>query len=382
MTVTAATLANWRQSPFNRWSFGNVDKLISVAPIEAGSPAPLAQGPQLVTSTIKAQFEGRNWSFGEILAETETDGLLVLHKGKIVHESYRNGEASTRHILFSVSKSVTGILAGIRVNDGKLDPEAPVTYYVPEVAGSAYDSAKVRHVLDMTVGVTFVEDYLDTKGPFARYRAATGWNPPNPDFGNEGLHGFLATLPPDGQPHGQSFHYISPNSDLLGWILERAGNAPLPQQLSQRLWQPMGAEHDAYVTIDAYGASRAAGGICVSLRDLARFGELARQQGSANGKQIVPGSWINDMWKNGDAAAWQRGDMTNLFPKGRYRSQWYVSDDKASALCAIGIHGQWIYIAPKAELVIVKQSSQKLPSDIRSDLLTSALFESLSREAT
>jgi len=151
--------------------------------------------------------------------------------------------------------------------------------------------------------------------------------------------------------------------------------------MSQRLWQPMGAEHDAYVTIDAHGASRTAGGICVTLRDLARLGEMVRMSGKANGQQVVPENWIADMWANGDPTAWAKGDMVNLFPKGRYRSQWYVSDEKSTALCAIGIHGQWIYIDPKAEMVIVKQSSQRLPSDLRADLLTMALFEALSRKA-
>ena len=379
MTDTTATLANWRQSPFNTWSFGHVDKLIPVANISAATASPLLLGSALNTTTITAQFENRSWSFDDVLAETETDGLLVLHKGRIVHECYRNGAADTRHILFSVSKSVTGILAGILVADGTLNPEAAVTYYVPEVAGSAYGNATVRHVLDMTVGISFDEDYLDAKGAFARYRAATGWNPPSPHFTKEGLHQFLATLPPDGKPHGDTFHYVSPNSDLLGWIIERAGKVPLPQQLSQRLWQPMGAGHDAYVTVDAHGASRTAGGICVTLRDLARLGEMVRQTGKANGQQVVPESWIADMWAKGDPRAWAKGDMVNLFPKGRYRSQWYVSDEVGTALCAIGIHGQWIYIDPKEELVIVKQSSQRLPSDLRSDLLTLALFQTIAR---
>ena len=354
MTEETTTLANWRQAPFNTWAFGHVDKLLPVATIAASTPSPLRHGPQLNAAEIKIDYENRRWTFVEALAETQTDSLLILQAGRIVHETYRHGDAATRHLLFSVSKSFTGLLAGILVGDGKLDPDAPVTQYVPEVANSTYGTATVRHVLDMTVGVFFVEDYLDTRGPFARYRAATGWNPPNPDFEGEGLHDFLATLPPDGQQHGTAFHYISPNSDLLGWIVKRAGQAPFAQQFSDRVWKLMGAERDAYVTVDAFGAARTAGGICVTLRDLARLGEMVRQSGTANGQQIVPESWISDMWQNGDPAAWLKGDMTNLFPKGRYRSQWYVSDEQKTALCAIGIHGQWIYTDPAAELVIVK----------------------------
>ncbi|MBG1233581.1 serine hydrolase domain-containing protein [Aestuariivirga litoralis] len=369
MTSPKATLANWRTAPFSQWAFGHVDELIPVATIAAAQPAELPLGASLNTAAIA--------SFDEILAETETDGFMVLQGGKIIHESYRHGDAKTRHILFSVSKPVTGILAGILVGQGKLDPEALVTRYVPEVKNSAYGTATVRHVLDMTVGVSFGEDYFDTKGAFAHYRDAMLWNPPNPDFGGQGLHAFLATLPPNGSPHGEAFHYVSPNCDLLGWIVERAGAAPIAQLLSALLWKPMGAAHDAYITVDAQGASRTAGGMCMTLADMARFGELIRLNGKAQGQQIVPESWIADIWHKGDPVAWQKGDMTGLFPQGRYRSQWYVSDEKRTALCAIGIHGQWIYIDPNAELVIAKHSSQQTPEDTRLELLNLTLFEAI-----
>jgi len=377
MTKATTTLANWRLPPFNRWAFRHVDTLIPVSTIAAGKAAPLAQGTAFDTSNLHVDYEGRRWNSDEVLTEGQTDGLLVLRNGKVVYETYPNSDAATRHLMFSVSKSFTGLLAGILAGEGKLDPDAPVTKYVPEIAPSTYGSAKVQHVLDMTVGVSFVEDYLDTKGPFARYRAATQWNPPNPDFGGEDLHQFLATLPSDGQAHGAAFHYISPNSDLLGWIVERAGGAPFAQLFSEHVWKPMGAERDGYITVDANGGSRTAGGICVTLRDLARLGEMVRNSGAANGKQIVPQNWIADMWANGDPAAWLHGDMTHLFPQGRYRSQWYVADPESSAMCAIGIHGQWIYIDPKAELVIVKQSSQANPVDARIDLLNLALFRAI-----
>lgn len=376
--MTKATLANWRTPPHNVWAFRHVDELIPAATIKHGTPSPLQNGTALDTGHIRVNFEGRALSFEEVVDETEGDAILVMHDGKVVHENYRNGDDKTRHILFSVSKSVTAMLAGILVADGKLDADAPVTHYVPEIASSAYGSASVRHVLDMTVDVTFVEDYLDSEGAFARYRAATGWNPPNPKFGTLGLHDFLGTLPRGADSHGRSFHYVSPNSDLLGWILERAGNEPFTEQLSKRIWQPLGADRDAYITVDYQGAARTAGGICTTLRDLARFGEMVRRGGTTKDHRIVPLDWIEDIWKNGDPAAWQRGSMVELFPRGRYRSKWYISDDHDPALCAIGIHGQWIYIKPSTKTVIVKQSSQKLPLDYRIDRLNLALFETVS----
>jgi CubicO group peptidase (beta-lactamase class C family) len=377
--MTRATLANWRQPPQNIWAFRHVDQIIATKKISAAAPAPLDRGEMLDIAAVQFTFEGRQWSCGGVLEETDGDGLLVLKGGKVVHEGYRHGDAAARHILFSVSKSITGILAGILAGDGKLDVEAPVTRYVPEVENSAYGSATVRQVLDMTVNVTFDEDYLDTQSAFARYRVATGWNPPNPEFSENGLHSFLGTLPKASGPHGQVFHYVSPNSDLLGWILERADSGDVAVQLARRIWQPMGAESEAYVTVDRFGAARTAGGICTTLRDLARFGEMIRCGGKANGRQIVPKAWIDDMWRNGDATAWQGGTMVELFPRGRYRSQWYVTDEKSPALCAIGIHGQWIFVDQGSELTIVKQSSQKQPLDYRIDRLNFALFQAISR---
>jgi CubicO group peptidase (beta-lactamase class C family) len=187
-------------------------------------------------------------------------------------------------------------------------------------------------------------------------------------------------LPPDGEPHGRVYHYVSPNSDLLGWIVERAGGAPFAAQFAQRIWQPLGAEREAYVTIDNHGASRTAGGICTTLRDLARLGEMVRQGGAANGNQIVPRAWIDDIWQNGDAAAWQRGSMVHLLPQGRYRSQWYITGGAEPALCAIGIHGQWIYVQPHSKLVIVKQSSQRDPVNDAVDHLNLAFFAAIARE--
>ncbi len=376
--AASVTLANWRLAPHNRRSFRNVDTLLPCRTIAAGQALPLAHGPDLDLREVVVKWRDSTYTVADALAATYSDGFMVLRDGKILCEVYGNGDPASRHILFSVSKSVTGALAGVLAASGELDPKLPVVTYVPELASSAYGDCTVQHVLDMTVDVGFVEDYLDPKGDFARYRAATGWNPPNPEFGGETLHGFIATLPRGGGEHGASFHYVSPNSDLLGWILERAAGAPFDQLLSRLIWQPMGAEQDAFITVDHDGAPRTAGGICTSLRDLARFGELMRKGGTVGGKQIIPRSWIDDILQNGDPQAWQRGSMAALFPAGRYRSQWYVPGDAPGSFCAIGIHGQWIYADPTTSMVAVKQSSQPLPVDDDLDRLNLAIFRAVS----
>jgi CubicO group peptidase (beta-lactamase class C family) len=227
--AAGATLANWRQAPWNCWAFHHVEELLPVARI-ARDPAHasgLSQNPRALGAVAFAAPGGVSWTIDRMLPHTSTDGFMVLHKGAVAFEWYGNGlTPADPHIVFSVSKSITGILAGILAERGQLDPDAPVIRYIPEAAGSAYGDCTVRHVLDMTVGIAFVEDYLAATGDFARYRAATGWNPvADPALAGD-VHSFLVTLRRDANPHGAAFHYVSPNSDLLGWILERAGGAP------------------------------------------------------------------------------------------------------------------------------------------------------------
>lgn len=374
-TLPEPTLANWRQHPFNVRGFVEVDRIIAARPIERGPHGqPLPQGAALDLGTVRLDGE----SASDLLAASYTDGFLVLKDGAVIAETYGAAmNAATRHIIFSVSKSVTGALAGVLVARSELEPDAPVTRYVPELRSSAYGDATVRHVLDMTVSLRFIEDYLDPRGDVARYRVAMDWDPPG-DFPYEGgLHHFLGTLGKDQAPHGERFEYASPNSDLLGWILERAGGASVAELLTRHLWQPLGAETDAYITVDRHGAARTAGGICVTLRDLARFGDMVRRNGEANGRQVIPAAWLEDIFTRGSEEAWTRGQMTGLLQHARYRSKWYVPLDVPDTLIAIGIHGQWIYIDRRAAVTIVKLSSQPLPVDDPLDRKLLAMFRAI-----
>lgn len=380
---TGVTLANWRLPPWNCYAFHHIAELLPVSRI-AHDPARVtawSQAPRKLADLPFTGPDGTGWTVGGMLSHTATDGIVVLHRGRLAYEWYGNGLTSTDpHIVFSVSKSITGILAGILVDHGQLDPDAPVTRYIPEAAGSVYGDCTVRHVLDMSVGIAFVENYLDTTGDFARYRAATGWNPvADPALAGD-LHSFLVTLGRDENLHGAKFHYVSPNSDMLGWILERAGGKPYAQLLSELIWRKLGAESDAHITVDRAGAARSAGGICVVLRDLARFGEMVRNFGRAGGEQIVPRAWIEDILRNGDQKAWlAQPTAAKFLPKGRYRSQWYMVGNSSGAYCAIGIHGQWIYIDPAAEVTIAKLSSQPQPLDEGIDYLLLSAFDAIAR---
>ncbi len=374
------TLANWLRPPFNRWSFQHAREIVPTACIHrANAPATTLPRSDRAVDRIAFQGpEGNEWTIARMLGETFTDGFLALHRGRVVAESYDNDlTPEARHIVFSVSKSITASFSGVLVDRGLLDPDAPVARYVPEVAGSAYGDCTVRHVLDMTVSVNFVEDYLDTTGDYARYRASTGWIPIADPARLSDMRSFLVTLKRGAEPHGARYHYVSPNSDLLGWILERASGVRYAQLASELLWQPMGAECDGDIAVDRLGAPRSAGGISAAMRDLGRFGELMRRRGMAGNRQVLPGWWIDDIQAKGDPAAWQYSEMAKLIPRGRYRSKWYVIGNDHGAFCANGIHGQWIYIDPAAEAVIVKLSSQPLAVDEAMDRLLLAGFHAL-----
>ena len=355
---TQATLANWRSAPFNRWAFHHVREIVPSADIPNAPTdvAPLPAEPRALPS------------LDELFSATGSDGLLVLHRGRVVYERYANGMTpEAPHILMSVSKSMLGLLAGILEARGALRLDAQVAAVVPELAGSAYEGATLRHLLDMRAGVRFDEDYLATSGPIVEYRKATGWNPLAPGDTPSDLRAFLPTLRERERPHGGPFQYVSPNTDLLGWVIERATGRRYADLMSELLWQPLGAERPAYITVDRLGAPRCAGGMCVTLRDLARVGRLVLERGRRGAAQVVPAAWIDDLETQGDPQAWSAGNLVEHFGPApmRYRAKWYVQEATGHPrlLFGWGIHGQHVFIDRANELVVAKHSSQALPID-------------------
>ncbi len=364
------TLANWRKPPFNRWAFHHVRELVPSAdiPNDPGAVWALEDVPTDLSGVRVSS--GENYiPFNAFLEKTQTDSLVVLHRGKLVFEDYANGmTAATPHILMSVSKSVLGLLAGIATADGRLDPEAPVADYVPEVKGTAYEGATVRNLLDMRAGVMFDEDYLATSGPIIEYRKSTNWEPLAPGQHQMDLRSFYATLTERDGSHGRPWHYVSPNTDLLGWVIERAAGRRYADYVSEQLWRPMGAEHSAYITVDRLGAPRCAGGFCATARDLARLGRVVAEGGAG----IVPENWIGDILTGGDRAAWGASDGWENYERLpiRYRSQWYVLEHGSPMVFAIGVYGQSLWVDRDSGFVMAKFSSQALPVDKERKMLT------------
>jgi CubicO group peptidase (beta-lactamase class C family) len=373
-------LANWRQSPYSQWSFHHVREVIPTEAITA-DPATAVSWPIAGHRLDQLSFEGVNgetWSLDQLHQSTHTDALLVAHQGKLVHEWYVHNDIQQKpHIVFSVSKSITATLAGILIEQGLLDPSKPVLDYLPELDQSAYADCSVQQVLDMTVSLDFDELYTATDGKFVEYRVATGWHPGAVDQIDLGLHNFLIALERGRNPHGEVFEYKSPNSDLLGWILETVAGERLASMFSRYLWQPMGAEADACITVDRKGAPRSAGGFCAVPRDLLRFGELMRNQGRVGDRQVIPASWIDDCREGGDPKAWQQSISSEKFPEGSYRNKWYQTGNAHRTFCAIGIHSQWVFIDPVAEVVIIKLSCQPDPLNMQLGPVNLRAFEAI-----
>ncbi len=349
-------LANWRTPPYNRWAFHHVREIVPSAdiPNDPGKVTALPAAPAGFSSLFEDRF----------LEETDTDGLVILHRGKLVFEHYANGmTAGTPHILMSVSKSMLGLLAELLAVRGELHLDSPVTRYVPEVAATAYQGATIRQLLDMRAGIAFDEDYLATTGPIVEYRKATNWAPLEPGDTPSDLRSFYKNLKERDGAHGGRFHYVSPNTDLLGWVIERAAGGRYADLMSELVWKPAGAERSAYITVDRLGAPRCAGGMCASARDLARVGRWIIDEDFP---------WIVDIERKGDRAAWDAGSFAEYFPAlpMHYRSKWYVLQGESPLLFGVGIHGQNLFIDRKLEFVLAKVSSQALPLDAARIALT------------
>ena len=248
---------------------------------------------------------------------------------------------------------------------------------MPEVKHSGFAECTIEHLLDMTTSLDF-EDFTDNpSNKVKEYWASTGWDPTHDHQAVSGLHDFLLSLDKGPNPHGFQYEYQSPNTDLLGWVLERISGQTIASLLSSLIWQPLQAEMSAYITIDQKGAARSAGGICTLPRDLLRFGEMILNKGRVGNSQIVSQKWIQDCFSGGNKEPWLNGSSSERFPNGGYRNCWYQIGNVNGAIAAIGLHGQWLYIDPVTNVTIVKNSAQADPLNDIFGPLHIAAFESI-----
>jgi CubicO group peptidase (beta-lactamase class C family) len=358
-TALGVTTANWLDGPYNRWGFRRVPDLCRSAPIARGD-GPVRELPHAERDLRDFAFghDGRSYTLAELLSGTFTDGFLVIQDGAVVTERYLDGMAETdTHLLMSCSKSLTSILCGVFAGRGLLAPQDLVTKHLPELAGTAWDGCRLQHILDMRAGNAWdydVDEFtiLDVS-----------------DYRTHDLHG---TIPRDTEtwirtigrgPHGHGagpFRYCSLATDVLGWALERVGGAAFPELFSREVWSRIGAESEAQIMLDNSGFPVFEGGICTTLRDLARFGLMCLEDGVVRGEQVVPADWIARV-RVRDAelieAFRASTDADPNAPDSFYHDKWWVHDGPRGIYAALGMNGQSIVVHRPARIVIAKFST-------------------------
>ena len=365
-----ATLANWQDPPYNRWSFQHLRELIPTQRISRGhgpwSTLPhRAVSPVLDDVTVH-RLAGHTSPFAAVIADTWTDAVVVLHDGEIVFEKYFNGMTKeTSHLLMSVTKSVVGCIAGILVEQGLLDPDKLASSYVPEIVGSGYDGASVRHLLNMRTGVRFREEYTNSDAEVRVMERYMGWRPGEDHDNALGMYFYLTKLSSEND-HGGPFVYRSADTDMLGWVCERAAGARMADLISLLIWQPMGAEFDAEITCDCVGTAIHDGGMSARARDIARFGQLVLEDGYAYDTSIVPEPWLREarMLDPDIRGAFAASDSEAILTGGWYRNQfWFVPGPLGDLQLCLGIHGQMVLIDRATRTVSVKMSSWPTAQD-------------------
>ena len=356
------TLANWQEPPFNRWSFSHMRELIPTQRISRGPGpvTPLPASPLPLGQIALHRVDGTRASVDEVLEDTYTDATVVVHGGRVVLERYAGETApGTPHLLMSISKSVVGCVVGNLVERGLLSPAHLVTDHVPELEQSGYRGASLRDILDMRSGVEFSEDYTDLDAEVRVIEQAIGWRPASDRRVPSSMYAYLTTLGGTGE-HGGVFDYRSCETDVLGWVCERATNTRMADLISELVWSPIGAERDAEITCDGAGTAIHDGGMCAAARDLARFGVMLLAGGEVAGRRVVPATWLRESWTADPdiLEAFAQSASGPYLPGGWYRNKfWFVPREHHVALLCLGIYGQMLYVNPGTGTVAAKLSS-------------------------
>jgi CubicO group peptidase (beta-lactamase class C family) len=371
--------------PQIRWSLSHMRELTPSAAVWRGGAEPSELGnagvadESAIDSLTFADMHGRKQSWIDSLHDTYTDGILVLHRGRRIYERYFGAlQPQIPHACFSITKSYAATLAATLIHERTLDANKTVSYYLPEMVATAYKDATLRQVLDMQIGVAYSELYSDPHAHVWDYARAGGLRPREANYKGPGnFYDYLQTLRPEGA-HGTGFTYKTVNTEVLCWVMSRVSGVGLPEMLSERIWSRLGCEQDGYMTVDSIGVAMGGGGLNACLRDLSRFGELMRCEGAWRGEQVIPAEVVADIRHGADPAKFASAGYTHL-PGYSYRNMWWVSHNSDGMFEGRGIHGQRLYVAPKAQLVIARFCSHPIATSAANDPITLPAFAALSQ---
>ena len=304
---------------------------------------------------------GLRGSVKQMIEDSDTDAFLVVKSGAIVAEQYFNAmNADSHHLMNSVTKSFVGMLAGIAVERGLLKPEALIREYLPSLDNSAWQDTTVRHLLDMTAGARYSEEYAEPETDFWKESAVVGWRPSLVDDSTpDTLFDYARSLRGKDQRDGEKFHYRTVTTNVIGMILEQVMGERLGELLTEEIWSKLCPRNDANVVVDKAGGLYVGAGMSACTRDLANFGMMMVSDGQIRGQQVVPAQWIKDTI-DGESTSKQCYDDSEYaaFGFSHYRNQVWVKDSSKQVMLALGIHGQIIYMDRLNDIVMVKLSTQ------------------------
>lgn len=378
----SASDGSFFEFPALRYSVNHIRELYPTRAVEAG------QKPFKFKSKIDKQIDSITFvpwneknpiTWNDFLERNYTDGIIILHKGKIIYEKYPAGlKQNGVHSAMSVSKSFTGILASILIDEGIINPERLVTDYIPELKNSGFAGATVRNVLDMTTAIEYSEDYTKPEAEVWKFSASGNVYRPSDYSGPKNYYEYLQTVKKiPNQEHGQVFGYKTVNTELMGWIISRVTGKCITQLLSEKIWKPMCANYDGFYQVGTAGIAFAGGGFSLNLRDMALFGELLRNGGKQKGKQILSEKAVLEVSQGGNREIFKKSGEYPLLQGWSYHNMWWITNNSHKAFMARGVHGQAIYIDPKAQMVIARFASNPLASNKYIDPISIPAYEAV-----
>jgi len=376
------TMENYRDHGMSRWSFRNVGAPLHVVMVpREGEIHRLARAKDSKVNDHRfLDGQGKDVSFDALLEGNDADGVIVIKGDEVVHEQYfHDFDEHAQHIWFSMTKSLVSTAFGILVEQGKVDLQASPAAYIQELKGGGFERVTIQNVLDHATAISFKENYTDLQSDFFQYYAPAlnlAWLPgaadaqPN-DTKIYGAHDFLSQFiqADSSLKPGRKFDYNSSNADLLGWLIARISGQNLQDFIQENIWSKLGAEHDAYLAVDRAYMPVATGGMNSTLRDAARFGLMIRDRGQYRGQSIIPAAWVDKTLQVGPSLE-KSFDANSKYaqePWQAYHNMWWVLDAQAGEYCAVGVHGQVIYINRLTDTVMVWFSSQATASAASND---------------
>ena len=369
--------------PKLRWTACHFRQLMPTVGVSRG-PGAAHDLPRRLDAAIDAlpftpTGSNTRMTWAQSLSANYTDGIVVLHDGVVVYERYSGClDEQGQHGAMSVTKSITGLLGEMLVAEGVIDETQRVGAIIPELQGSAFGDATVKQILEMTTALRYSEDYADPNAEVWIFSAAGSTLPPPAGYtGPRSYYDYLKTVQKQGR-HGEAFGYKTINTDALGWIIARRTGQSVAQLLQSRIWQRIGAEQDAYYTVDSTGTPFAGGGFNAGLRDLARVGQLLLDEGKVDGQTVVPAAAIDRIRAGGNTQAFAKAGYPQL-SGWSYRGMWWISHNDHGAYMARGVHGQALYIDPTARVVIARFGSHPVAGNSANDPTTLPAFDAVAR---